>query len=453
MQHCCERREKHMPFPKDFLWGAASAAYQVEGAYREGGKGLGIWDALSDGHIKRGENGNVACDHYHRYKEDIALMQEMGLKSYRFSVSWPRIMPREGEINPEGIRFYRDLVAQLRQAGIEPMCTLFHWNLPMWMYEKGGWKSAQIPEYFSVYVKAVVEALSEDVSYWMTMNEPACFIGNGYITGSQAPFESALDDRAHIPEKTAALSKNVLLAHAQAVSVIRRYAKRPPKVGIALNGTLLEPWDDTEEALEAAREATFSERWLHSAASWWADPILHGRVPAAMGPLLSQEELGQIHQPLDFLGFNCYNSSNYEKGPGRPEAAYPGMPRNSMGWAITPNALYWAARFLYDRYRLPILITENGMPNLDFVMADGRVHDPQRIDYLRTYLRGLEKAMDEGVPVIGYTYWSIMDNFEWSEGYEPRFGLIYIDYRNQKRIRKDSSYWYETLIRGNAIPD
>lgn len=438
-----------MSFPKDFLWGAASAAYQIEGAYNEGGKGPGIWDALSEGHIKHGENGNTACDHYHRYQEDVQLMKEMGLKTYRFSVSWPRIMPQEGEINEEGIQFYQNLVSELRAAGIEPLCTLFHWNLPMWIYEKGGWKSETTPEYFAAYAKVVVEALSDKVTYWMTMNEPACFIGNGHITGSQAPFESALDDPASIPSKTAALSKNVLLAHGKAVQIIRKYAKSTPKIGIALNGTLIEPLNESTEAIEAAKNIMFSDDRLYATASWWADPMLTGRIPEVMQRIITDEEAAQIRQPLDFLGYNCYNTGNYDDGV---EKEYPGLPRNSMGWPITPNALYWAAHFLYERYHMPILITENGMPNLDFVMSDGKVHDPQRIEYMKAYLKGLEKAIQEGIPVIGYTYWSVMDNFEWSEGYDPRFGLIYIDYRTQKRIRKDSSYWYERLIRTNEFP-
>ena len=218
-----------MSFSKDFIWGAASAAYQVEGAYNEDGKGMGIWDALSDGHVKHGDNGNVACDHYHRYKEDVALMKEMGLKAYRFSVSWPRIIPEEGVVNPKGIEFYQNLVQELLDAGIEPMCTIFHWNLPMWIYEKGGWYCEEISDYFAEYTKVVVEALSDKVSYWMTVNEPACFIGAGYIAGAHAPFESLIkgldmskpEARGQIAQKMAVLTKNTLLSHGKAVQTIR----------------------------------------------------------------------------------------------------------------------------------------------------------------------------------------------------------------------------------------
>lgn len=442
-----------MSFPKDFIWGAASAAYQVEGAYNEDGKGMGIWDALSDGHVKRGETGNVACDHYHRYKEDIVLMKEMGLKAYRFSVSWPRIMPREGEVNEAGIRFYQDVTAELIRSGIKPMCTLFHWNLPMWVYEKGGWECEKTADYFADYVKVVVEALSDQISDWFVLNEPACFIGHGYITGMQAPFLNMNEHPEQIPERTALLSKNVLLAHGKAVEAIRKYAKTPPVVGIAMNGILIEPVGDSPEALDQAREIMFSYDRLYAGLSWWLDPILTDQIPEGIRRLLTEEEAEIIRQPLDFIGYNCYNTDNYGYGAGKVEDEYPGMPRNSMGWPITPGGLYWASRFLYERYGLPVMITENGMPNLDFVMSDGRVHDPQRIEYMKAYLTGLEKAIDEGVPVLGYLYWSIMDNFEWSEGYDPRFGLIYIDYRTQERVRKDSSYWYEEVIRNNRLPE
>lgn len=442
-----------MGFSKDFLWGASSAAYQIEGAYDEDGKGAGIWDALSTGHVKHGENGNIACDHYHRYKEDIALMKEMGLKAYRFSISWPRIMPQEGKINEKGIMFYKNLVTELINAGIEPLCTIFHWNLPMWLHEKGGWHCEKISDYFAEYTKTVVDALSDKVTYWMTVNEPACFIGNGYVTGMHAPFENCMDleHPENMLEKVSALSKNVFLAHGKAVSVIRAHAKKSPKIGIALNGFVITPSEESPDEISNAKAATYNEQGGFGSINWWADPMIKGEIPQMMKHLITEEERKIICQPLNFFGFNCYNSANYDEYSGYNAAVYPGMPRTAMGWSITSDVLYWAARFIYERYGLPVLITENGMANVDFIMSDGKVHDPQRIEYMKAYISGLQKAAEEGIPVIGYMYWSVMDNFEWAEGYDYRFGLLYVDYQTQKRIRKDSSYWYSDVISANGI--
>ncbi len=439
-----------MKLSEDFLWGAASAAHQVEGAYHEDGKGLGIWDALTEGHIKHGENGNIACDHYHRYKEDVAIMKEIGLKSYRFSVSWPRIMPEEGVINEQGIAFYKDLVRELKAAGIEPMCTLFHWNLPMWVHEKGGWNCESISDYFAEYTKTVVDALSDQVTYWITVNEPACFIGLGYITGDHAPFESHLDDMAKLPMIMAPLAKNVLLAHGKAVKVIREAAKTPAKIGFALNGKTFLPEADTEEAIEAARQLTFHPKNAIFGFDFWADPILLGKPGMLMQNSLSEDDMKLISQPIDFFGFNEYNADNYEDSRALNEKVTPGLPRTAMDWVITKDILYWDIKFLSERYHLPIMITENGMANLDFVMSDGKIHDPQRIEYMKWYLASMKKAIEEGCEVIGYTYWSIMDNYEWAEGYDKRFGLIHIDYQTQKRTMKDSAYWYAEVIKNNG---
>ena len=442
-----------MGFPKNFIWGAASSDYQIEGAYDEDGKGPGIWDALSAGHVKHGENGNAACDHYHRYKEDVAIMKELGLKAYRFSVSWPRVMPGEGEINEAGIRFYQNLAQELLDAGITPMCTLFHWNLPMWLHEKGGWRSEAVSDYFAEYAKVVVDALSDKVSYWMTINEPLCFVANGYLTGDHAPFERALDDSADMSKiipTMSALSRNALLAHGKAVKAIRENAKLTPRVGMALNGDIITPRGGSREEIAAARKMTFPENAVFSNLNWWADPMIRGTAPAMLADVLSDEDRKIICQPLDFFGFNCYNSANYNEYAGKNEHVYQGMPRTAMDWPITPDVLYWAAAFIHERYGLPVLITENGMANLDFVMSDGKVHDPQRIAFMEAYISGLKKAVEEGVPVLGYLYWSIMDNFEWAEGYDKRFGLIHVDYRTQKRTLKDSAYWYADLIRENG---
>ena len=437
-----------MGFKEDFLWGAASAAYQVEGAYNEDGKGLGIWDALSEGHVKHGDNGNVACDHYHRYKEDVAIMKEIGLKAYRFSVSWPRIMPEEGVINEKGIEFYKKLVDELVAAGITPMCTIFHWNLPMWIHEKGGWLWEGVSDAFAQYTHILAEALSDKVSYWMTVNEPACFIGLGYMVGAHAPFISMMDDREKLSRNLPLLIKNVLLSHGKAVAVLRKEAKTAPKIGLALNASLYTPVEG--RTIEEAKKMTFSLDQMVFSASMWMDPIVKGELPDMLKAVISEEELACIAAPIDFFGYNCYNTSDYEDIRYPNPLVYSGMPRTAMDWPITPDALYWAAKFYYEEYKLPILITENGMANLDFVMSDGCVHDPQRIEYLKGYIAGLKRAADEGIPMIGYMYWSILDNFEWAEGYDKRFGLVYVNYQTQDRTLKDSARWYASVIAANG---
>lgn len=442
-------------FPKDFLWGAASASFQVEGARNEDGKTDSIWDATSPGHIKRNMNGDVTCDHYHRYKEDVALMKELGLKTYRFSISWPRVIPKRGVINEAGIRFYQNLADELLGAGIEPFCTLYHWDLPMWVYNEGGWENPQIVKEFTEYVKVVADALSDRVRYWTTFNEPACFIGFGLFDGRQAPFRINRMEKEQKFRDLARISKNVLLCHGEAVQIIRSRSKQAdPQIGFALNARNFIPCDQTEAAIEDARAKMFDiEAGTFMAANWWADAMILGKAPKYLENVLTEEDLNVICQPLDFFGYNVYFASNYNADMKTPDNGWAGMPRTQMGWAVTPEVLYWSPKFLYERYKLPILITENGMSNLDVVMRDGKVHDPQRIDYMDRYLREFHRVMEDGVPIAGYTAWSIMDNFEWAEGFDPRFGLVYVDYRTQERIPKDSFYWYRNVIRQNGLED
>lgn len=440
-----------MGFAKDFLWGAASAAYQIEGAYNEDGKGLSIWDALSDGHVLHGDNGNVACDHYHRFKEDVAMMKELGLKAYRFSVSWPRVMPEEGVVNEKGLDFYRALVQELTDAGIRPLCTLYHWDLPMWAHEKGGWYWDGISDEFAKYTEVVVGALSDKVADWMTFNEPTSFIGAGYIHGFHAPFESIPAESAERDLKIAKLSRNVLLSHGKAVTVIREKSAQTPCIGLATDSNLFMPDSESAEDILSAKAMTFTDRVDVRDLNWWLDPIIRGTASTALDAVLSESDMAIIHQPIDFIGWNCYLANNFNDGPdGKPLRPCTGIARTDMGWPVTPDALYWGVRFIYDRYQLPVMITENGAAIVDFLMDDGCVHDPQRIQFLKWYLRGLRRAADEGYPVTGYMVWSILDNFEWALGYEKRFGIVYVDYATQKRIPKDSALWYSEVIRQNG---
>ena len=447
---------KKKDFVRTFYGGAASAAHQIEGAYLEDGKGMGIWDTFEQetGYIIRNENGNVACDHYHRYREDVAIMKELGLKSYRFSVSWPRVMPEGyGTVNEKGLQFYIDLVNELTEAGIEPMVTLFHWNLPTAIYELGGWENPQVVDWFEQYTDVVTTALGKKVKYWMTFNEPQLFIGAGLNAGVFAPFEKKST------EALMRISKNVYLAHGKAVRIIRKNCQNSI-VGMAPTGEIVIPRDKNAESIERARKLSFSmkKESFTSSITWWSDPIFFGKIPedaqAIFGeclPVLTEEEWEIVTEPLDFYGFNIYQGledldSTEEYGP----YAYPGSPKTSMDWNVTPEVLYWSCRFLYERYGKPIMITENGMSSFDWVSLDGKVHDPNRIDFLHRYLRSIKDAVSEGIPVLGYQYWSIMDNFEWINGYDKRFGLVYVDYRTQKRTIKDSACWYRDVIATNG---
>lgn len=441
-----------MSFDENFMWGAATAAYQIEGAYNEDGKGLSIWDALSDGHVAHGDTGNISCDHYHHFREDVALMKKAGLKAYRFSVSWPRIIPEEGVVNQKGLDFYKDLVNELTNSGITPLLTLYHWDLPLWVHEKGGWLGYDnISDDFADFTRVVVEALSDKVSYWMTFNEGTSFLGEGYLHGTHPPYNKVPAGSEAEKEIIIKASKNLLLCHGKAAKVIREHAVLEPKIGIATDSRLIMPDSESEEDIRAAKASTFGTDVNFYNLNWWMDPIMNGSGHPELIKALSDEELEAIHQPLDFLGWNCYLANNYNDGPdGKMLNYWPGIPRTDTDFAITPDALYWGARFITERYDIPMMISENGAAVIDFVFDDGKVHDPQRIQFLKWYLRGLKRAVDEGCPVIGYMVWSLLDNFEWSFGLEKRFGLVYIDYLTQERIPKDSFYWYSDVIRTNG---
>lgn len=449
-----------MGFAKDFVWGAATSAYQIEGAAEEGGKGLNIWDVFTKepGRIAAGHTGDIACDHYHRFREDIAMMKELGLKAYRFSIDWARVLPEgTGRVNEEGIRFYSDLTDALLEAGIEPYITLYHWELPYELYKRGGWMNPEIVKWFGEYARLVAERLSDRVKHFFTLNEPQCFIGLGYLTGEQAPgLKSPLRDVFE-------MAHNALKAHGYAVQMLRQYGKQPLVIGYAPTGSMCYPKTEKAEDIEAARQMLFSmpddsSRWTWNVA-WWSDPVLLGKYPEeglkryeAYLPKITDYDMKLISEPIDIYGQNIYNGRCIRMGAdGKPEeiVRYEGFPKTAMGWPVTPECLYWGPKFLYERYGKPVYITENGMSCHDVVSLDGKVHDPDRIDFLARYLKELKRAAKE-IEIGGYFHWSLMDNFEWSNGYAERFGLIYVDYRTQERIWKDSAYWYQNLIRTNG---
>lgn len=450
-------------FKEDFVWGTATAAYQIEGGAYEDGKGLSIWDTYckEKGKIFGGHSGDVACDHYHRFLEDVKIMKSLGVKAYRFSLSWTRIIPDGiGEVNKKGIEFYNNLIDALLENGIEPYITLFHWDYPRELYKKGGWLNPESPKWFAFYAKVVAENFSDRVSNFITLNEPQCFIGLGYCTGGLAPgMQLPLCD-------TVLMSHNALLAHGMAVKALRENSKRKINIGYAPTYTFPYPSTETEEDINAARTATFEftedmldGNWAWNS-SWWCDPVFLGKYPQDALKYFEQylpknweKDMDIISQPLDFIGQNIYNGWEMRRGKdSRPEAVNRsiGYPQTATDWPVTPDTLKWGVKFLYERYKLPIYITENGIACNDIISLDKQVHDPQRIDFLNRYLLKLEEAIDEGVDVAGYFLWSLMDNFEWGEGYRRRFGIVYVDYETQQRIIKDSGYWYKKVIETNG---
>lgn len=446
-----------MSFKEQFLWGASSAAYQIEGGFDADGKGPGIWDALGHkpGRIARGESGDIACDHYHRYQEDVALMKEIGLKHYRFSISWPRIMPKgTGETNPKGLEFYSNLVDELLAAGIEPMVTLYHWNMPYALFQQGGWLHPDSSCWFEEYVSQVVSTLGSRVRLWLTFNEPQMFMFLGYQMGVHAPFEHYSD------EQLLAMTRNILLAHGKAVKVIRKALGDRALISFSPTGDTFVPAEETPEAIQAAYDKSLSmgEQFIFSN-TWWADPVFFGRFPQEahdrFGDRMisfSEEEWALVTQKLDFFSYNIYQSmaSFGPHGLENPEYEYPGCPMTTANWCVVPECLYWSARFWSERYQLPVFVTENGVSLMDWVSLDGAVHDPLRIDFLARYLGCLKRAADEGIDLMGYTYWNIMDECEWAGGYKDRYGLIHVDFRTLKRTIKDSGHWYRRVIETNG---
>lgn len=427
-----------MSFSKDFLWGAASAAAQVEGAWNEDGKCPSVWD-IAGKKVVNGQDCHTACDHYHRYKEDVALMKEMGLKSYRFSVSWCRVMPEKGKVNPKGLEFYKNLIHELKKEGIEPLVTLYHWDLPVWVENEGGWKSPKIIDYYLEYVKVVVDALSSEVRYWMTFNEPQVFIMLSYVVGTFAPFKHhLLTFKNHL--------RHMLLAHGKAVKLIRERATQTPTIGIAMAATTYIPDEETEAGIDFARKQSFETTIGEGSNSLYMDPIGLGKASPMLRKKLSEQDLQIISEPIDFIGVNVYQPSN----PLFNKEFANNKSKTMLDWVVDGRTLYWTVRHYYERYHLPIMVTENGMANPDVVSADGKVHDKMRQDFLHEFLSNLKRAADEGIPVIGYQHWSVMDNFEWCSGYDPRFGLIHIDYKTQKRTLKDSAYTYAEIIKTNG---
>ncbi|HVY27039.1 MAG TPA: GH1 family beta-glucosidase [Polyangiaceae bacterium] len=444
-------------FPEKFVFGAAAASYQIEGAVNVDGRGASVWDMFcrKPDAVWNGHTGDVACDHYHRYAEDVGLMKELNLQAYRLSVAWPRIQPTGvGKPNAAGLDFYDRLVDALLKAGITPWVTLFHWDFPLDLYHRGGWLNRDSADWFGDYTSHVVARLSDRVTHWMTLNEPQVYIGAGHHEGRHAP-----GDRLAFKEVLLA-GHHTLLAHGKAVQAIRAGSKQPCRVGYAPVALSKMPFDPSSAAhVAAAREHMFSigaeTAWTNT---WWMDPVFLGKYPedglALFGknaPTPHAGDLELMKQPLDFCGVNIYQGQFVRPGKsGKPEEvpAAIGARLSAFEWSITPEAMYWGPKFLYERYGQPIVVTENGISCRDWVSLDGEVHDPQRVDFTHRYLLEGARAIADGVPIEAYFHWSFIDNFEWGHGYKHRFGMTFCDYENGgRRTIKDSGRWYAEVIR------
>ena len=441
-------------FPDQFRWGVATAAYQIEGAANEDGRGESIWDRFcaTPGKVLNGDSGLVACDHYHRYQEDVQLMQDLGIKAYRFSIAWPRILPAgRGQVNPSGLDFYDRLVDMLLRAGIEPFVTLYHWDLPQALQDGvGGWVSRETAHAFAKYVDIVSRRLGDRVQRWITLNEPWVSAFIGHETGEMAP---GIRD-SKLAWQT---SHHLLLAHGLAVPILRTNGGPDTRVGITLNLSPIYPATATPEDQSLAQ---FRDG---KANRWFLDPIFRGSYPAdvlnLLGEMVPRTEAGDaeiIARPLDFLGINYYFRHIIHHRPGtgptdfklvKPE----GAEFTEMGWEIYPAGLYELLVRMHQQYHVPELyVTENGAAFADTVSGDGRVHDPRRVNYLREHFLQGHAAITAGVPLAGYFIWSLLDNFEWAHGYSKRFGIVYVDYPIQKRIIKDSGRYYHDVIAING---
>lgn len=435
-------------FRPGFVWGVATSAYQIEGAWNQDGKGESIWDRFSHtpGKIKNGETGDVACDHYHRYIEDVALMKELGVKAYRFSFSWSRVLPKgKGEVNKPGLDFYKRLVDQLLKNGIEPWACLYHYDLPQALQDEGGWTDPNIIHYFSDYAELMASQLGDKIKHWLIINEPRCVAWLGYLTGYHAPSVRNL-------KLALKVSHHLQLAQGKAIQALRDF-NRNFRIGAILDINAVQPISDDKNNLEAADN--LDQFWNR----WYMDPLLKGEYPPLaerIGLKPSQEDMRMIRQPIDFLGVNYYTRLLAAHDPLDPllqaTVVQKNTPRTEKGWEIYPNGLHEVLARIRRDYGNPLLcVTENGAAFEDNVIKDGSVQDDDRIDFLRNHMAAANRAIREGTRLQGYFVWSIIDNFEWAEGYSERFGLVRTDYQSLKRAPKKSFYWYKELIENNGF--
>lgn len=440
--------QRPLSFPPGFLWGAATSAYQIEGAWNEDGKGESIWDRFSHAHgkIETGEDGDVACDHYHRWRGDLALMADIGLKAYRFSISWPRLLPRgRGTVNPAGLAFYQRLVDALLRAGIQPFVTLYHWDLPQALQDLGGWPERDTVEAFCEYAELVSRTLGDRVKHWITLNEPYISAFVGHLEGRHAPGHMDL-------RQALASAHHLLLAHGRVVALIRSNSPGA-EVGISL--------DYHPQTAASADAADRGAAWRADGIMnrWFLDPLSGRGYPGdvlqsygdAMG-LVRPGDLETIASPLDFLGLNYYSRNIAAAADGRNVEVRAGPEVTEMGWEVYPQGMLETLHRVHSDYAFPALyVTENGAAYADRVGADGQIDDQDRISYLRRHIAQVREAILAGIRVRGYFVWSLLDNFEWAHGTARRFGLIHMDYATQRRTPKASARWYQGVIINNAL--
>jgi beta-glucosidase len=455
--------EDRLRFPDGFLWGAATAAYQIEGAPDADGKGPSIWDTFSHtpGKVFHGDTGDVACDSYHRYPEDIAMLARLGVGAYRFSISWPRIQPDgRGAPNAKGLDYYNRVIDALLGKGITPVVTLYHWDLPQALQDKGGWAVRDIAEIFADFAAIAGEAFGDRVHRWITLNEPWVVAHAGYRDGRHAP---GIKD----PARAVAANHHLLLAHGRAVAALRAASPSPAQVGITLNLAVVRATSPEASGLAAELETRQNGVYL--------GPLLRGAYPerltaefspARVPGLVRDGDFGVIREPIDFLGVNFYapqyvgirpdgepRRGEQLIGPNQVLVHPEGMPLTAMNWLVDSSAIYELMTRLRDETGgLPLYVTENGSAWYDYVTQDGTVEDYERVKYLRDHLAALHAAISDGVNLRGYFAWSLLDNFEWAEGYAKRFGLVFVDYGTQKRILKRSGEFYASVVRANALP-
>jgi len=451
-----------MGFPANFIWGAATASYQIEGAAKEDGRSESVWDVFSSwpGKTANGESGAVACNHYHRYQEDVNLMQTIGLQAYRLSTAWPRILPNgRGTLNIKGLDFYKELIDSLLEAKIQPWITLFHWDMPQILQQEGGWLNPATADAFAEYAYIMAKSLGDRVTNWMTFNEPQCFLGLGLESGIHAP-----GLRLSKPDLITA-HHNHLVAHGKAVDALRSVGGNRFSIGYVPTTTALIPASEDPSLVAATEKAFFSYNdsngvlWTMGS---YTDPVFLGTYPQdwldafeSYIPKTWEADLKKIVGKTDFCGINLYSGVKvrFAKDSDTKLELVPfatGNPKTALKWNVEPETLRWAPWFIWNRYKKPVVICENGLSNTDWISLDGKVHDPNRIDFTQRYLLQLEKAIDQGADIPAYFHWSLMDNFEWAEGYKERFGLIFVDYETGTRTLKDSAHWYSQLIASNG---
>jgi beta-glucosidase len=447
-------RSSAFHFPKNFVWGVSSAAAQIEGASTADGKGESIWDRFAKrrGNILHGDKLDPACDHYHRYPQDLALMRSLGVRHYRLSLSWPRVFPNgDGAVNQRGLDFYDRLIDTILENGITPWVTMFHWDLPQALEDRGGWRSRIVPEAFAGYADTIVRTLGDRAKNWITVNEIRCFTTQAYGTPNKAP--GAREGRQVLNQTI----HNALLCHGQGVRAVREFGGRGARCGLSDNCETVIPVTESAADVAAAHEC------FASANLAVLDPIYRGRYSEAylrgcgrFRPKVERGDFSLISLPTDFLGLNVYAGLFVRRrADGKAQLLYPSAsyPRTDSPWLhLAPRALYWAPRLAANVYGVKdVYITENGCGYDDDVVKDGECLDLHRIEYLRSYLKELHCSIADGTPVRGYFVWCFLDNFEWTDGYTRRFGIVHNNFRTQRRTPKLSAYWYKSIIEANRI--